>query len=475
MEGKKLSNSVLHKILNLNKHLSMNKLSPFNTQLQILFFGRNIRQSKKMQVLQPARLGEKPIDKWLASRLMLVALCLITACGMAQNITATWTLNTGAAAGTAVMSGADAAGATGPAPTFGSGVTATEYNTNATYGFAGGGWGESFAYATPAQNDNQYLEFEIIAASNYSLTVTSCTLTSYLVDASAQSGGYSDILGIFCSTSSTFASGVTTIASGNGSNGISVGANGPTSFTFSAAVSAGQPLYVIVVASADGNRNVEFGATKFVLSGTATLNCTTPSTPSFTGGVTALCVGGTTTYTASSTGTPSPTYQWSVASGATIGSSTGAVTNVTSGYTVSVSAENSCGTVTNSEAITVYTLPVVNSVTATNPACVGTVIALTANTTAGSGGAISTYTWTGTGNGLASASTSVNTNSATPTFASSQTYPTSVTYSVSVTDVKNCASASAGTTSAISITAPNVQNVAPGGVGTNGATLNSTY
>ncbi len=84
-------------------------------------------------------------------------------------------------------------------------------------------------------------------------------------------------------------------------------------------------------------------------------NCSAPTTPTFTSGLTDICVGSASTYTATSTGS----IVYSVLSGgATINSTTGAVSNVTSNYVVRATANTGCGTATTDRSVTVHTNPI---------------------------------------------------------------------------------------------------------------------
>jgi hypothetical protein len=84
-------------------------------------------------------------------------------------------------------------------------------------------------------------------------------------------------------------------------------------------------------------------------------NCSAPTTPTFTAGSTDICVGSTSTYTATSTGS----IAYSILSGgASINSTTGAVSNVTSNYVVRATANTGCGTATTDRSVTVHTNPI---------------------------------------------------------------------------------------------------------------------
>ena len=73
--------------------------------------------------------------------------------------------------------------------------------------------------------------------------------------------------------------------------------------------------------------------------------CQPPTSPSFSAGATTICVGGTSTYTASATGGTSVTYSI-LSGGASINSSTGVVSSVTSNFTVRATISNACGSST---------------------------------------------------------------------------------------------------------------------------------
>jgi len=73
--------------------------------------------------------------------------------------------------------------------------------------------------------------------------------------------------------------------------------------------------------------------------------CQPPTSPSFSAGATTICVGGTSTYTASATGGTSVTYSI-LSGGASINSSTGVVSSVVSNFTVRATISNACGSST---------------------------------------------------------------------------------------------------------------------------------
>jgi hypothetical protein len=114
-----------------------------------------------------------------------------------------------------------------------------------------------------------------------------------------------------------------------------------------------------VISNVTSNFTVRATATG-VCSGptTADLSVSVPAsvgTPSFTAGEVTLCVGATSTYTASATGSSSVTYSI-LSGGAAIVSATGVVSNVTSNFTVRATATGTCGGPTTSDrAVTVTT------------------------------------------------------------------------------------------------------------------------
>ena len=317
------------------------------------------------------------------------------------------------------------------------------------------------------------------------ITISAPAITVGSISPVSGCAGTSTTCSVPYTASGTFNSGnVFTATLSNSSGVFSLGTNtiGTTTSTTSGTISGTLTL----PATAGSGYKVEVTSSNPVQTSGNTAAFTVyayPTVSAIANGVTGVCVNATagTAFTDATGG-----GTWGITSGtgtATI-SGGGVVGGVTAGsvtVTYAVSA-NGC-TTTNTDPITVYSLPVITSITpAATTACVGTAIALTANGgAAGSGGGSLTYNWTGAGTGLVSSgltgsSTSSATNSAIPTYGSAQSYnptPPTVTYSVSVSDAK-CSSA-AVTSAAISVTAPNVQNVAPIGVSPSGATLNSTY
>lgn len=149
-----------------------------------------------------------------------------------------------------------------------------------------------------------------------------------------------------------------------------------------------------------------------------------------------ICVGESTTLSVPDvTGN---TYKWNTGSGTATLSETNSITvtpTATTHYYVTVTSGGceSFGDTT----VTVYTLPVVNSITVpTGDICPGTgPFNVTGNVTAGTGGTITTYTW----GGDATAANAISTTVAEPTAATERC---NKTYSVTlkVTDDKGCES-----------------------------------
>ena len=149
-----------------------------------------------------------------------------------------------------------------------------------------------------------------------------------------------------------------------------------------------------------------------------------------------ICVGESTTLSVPDvTGN---TYKWNTGSGTATLSETNSITvtpTATTHYYVTVTS-GGCQS-EGDTTVTVYTLPVVNSITVpTGDICPGTgPFNVTGNVTAGTGGAITTYTWDGDATAANAASTTV----AEPTAATERC---NKTYSVTlkVTDAKGCES-----------------------------------
>ncbi len=91
------------------------------------------------------------------------------------------------------------------------------------------------------------------------------------------------------------------------------------------------------------------------------------ATPVFTAGATSLCAGGTSTYTATASNSSSIVYSILNGTGASISSSTGAVSTVTGSFTVVATASGTCGSnTTANRAVTVNALPTVSITGATS-------------------------------------------------------------------------------------------------------------
>ncbi len=157
------------------------------------------------------------------------------------------------------------------------------------------------------------------------------------------------------------------------------------------------------------------GNKAFVRFNYSAASCTPPSNPSFSSGPTTLCAGATATYTASATNGTSTSYAIQ-SGGANINSSTGAVSNVASNFTVRATITNACGTVTVDRAVTVNASPSASISPATVTICSGNSATITA-----SGG--NTYSWS---NGLGTGASKTVSPSA------------NTTYTVTVTDANNC-------------------------------------
>ncbi len=111
-------------------------------------------------------------------------------------------------------------------------------------------------------------------------------------------------------------------------------------------------------------------------------NCSAPTTPTFTSGLTDICVGSTSTYIASSTGTT--TYSI-LSGGATINSTSGQVNNVVSDYIVRATSNTACGTTTADRSVTVHSIPVAPFVSSNGNLtfCEGQNVQLSSNVSSG--------------------------------------------------------------------------------------------
>jgi hypothetical protein len=123
-------------------------------------------------------------------------------------------------------------------------------------------------------------------------------------------------------------------------------------------ITAGQGSTQITVTAGNSGQNGTISVTAQNTCGTgpaANLPVSTapaPGTPVFTTGAGSLCVGGTSTYTATSANSTSVSY--SVSGGAVINPTTGVVSNVTGNFTVTATATGSCGSpATQTFAVTV--------------------------------------------------------------------------------------------------------------------------
>lgn len=172
---------------------------------------------------------------------------------------------------------------------------------------------------------------------------------------------------------------------------------------------------------------------------------TAPGAPVFNAATTTLCVGESAVYTATAAGT-SATITYSIAAGgANIDATTGAVSNVTSDFTVRATAANNCGSAQTDLAVTVNPNPASPVITADGPTtfCQGSDVVLSSSQTSGN-------VW----------STTDNTQSITVTEGGS--------YTVTYTDANGCTAISVPTvvtinTATASITAGGATAFCEGG------------
>ena len=333
-----------------------------------------------------------------------------------------------------------------------------------TYGSCGGA---ALGFPTAASRDNTaYYEYAITPAAGYNLTISS---VSWITDGSSSSTA--SCCHAWHRTEARWST--DNFSSVNNSIGLNAFTS-PTSCTnnnpFSSlniSVSNGTTLKVRIYGYEMLTSSTYFLNRAVTISGTSALACTAPASVTFSAGATSLCVGGTSTYTASAaSGTTPITMSYSVASGASINSSTGVVSSVTGNFTVVATATNACGNISGNRSVTVNSLPSVTVSANPSTVCINTSTTLTAVPSGGSG-SYSSYAWSSAsgGNGLA-ASTAV-TATATPTTTGSKTY------SVVVTDSNNCSS-SAGST-AVSAVGTSVTTTTPAtNISSTGATLGGT-
>jgi hypothetical protein len=231
----------------------------------------------------------------------------------------------------------------------------------------------------------------------------------------------------------------------------------------------------------------------FVVQATATGTCGNPTTatlsvtivnsvgtPSFTAGASTLCIGGTSTYTATATGASTIAYSI-LTGGATINPNTGLVSNVTANFTVRATATGACGNPTTADFVVTVT-PNVGTPAFTAGAstlCIGGVSTYTATATGASTIAYSILTGGATINpttGLVSNVTGNFTVRATATGACGN--PTTTDFVVTVTPNVGTPSFTAGAStlciggvSTYTATATNSTSIAYG-ILSGGATIN---
>ncbi len=195
-------------------------------------------------------------------------------------------------------------------------------------------------------------------------------------------------------------------------NDISQGAPSPTNQYITSSLADGDAVKVIVT---DVN---SCSATSAPIVTAVTPNV---GVPTFTSGAANLCVGSTSTYQATASNSADVVYSI-ISGGASINSTTGVVSAVTSDFTVRVTATgiNGCGVETADMAVAVHALPTV-SLGPDQTICAGTTATLDAGTFA-------SYLWSD--------------NSTSQTL----TTGTAGSYSVTVTDVNGCSATSAPVT-----------------------------
>jgi hypothetical protein len=155
------------------------------------------------------------------------------------------------------------------------------------------------------------------------------------------------------------------------SAGLSDQANTPFSFLSGGGTLTGINISANVAAGSYSGVMTLTNAGGFTSTLPITLNILLAPTVSFTGGANSLCVGGTSTYTTSSSNASVVTYSI-LSGGATINSTTGAVNNVTSNFTVRATATGSCGITTADFVVTVTnTLGTPNFTAGASTLCVG--------------------------------------------------------------------------------------------------------
>ena len=121
-------------------------------------------------------------------------------------------------------------------------------------------------------------------------------------------------------------------------------------------------------------------------------------TPTFTAGATTLCVGGTSTYTATATNSTSITYSILGGTGASIDPATGIVSAVTGNFTVIATAAGCNGPTTSNRMVTVKPVPAIPTLSGSTEICEGlgtTLLASSMYYPAGYPQFPITYQWTG--------------------------------------------------------------------------------
>ena len=434
-----------------------------------------------MNTLSPpsAKLRSFSIE-FIVTGLMFLGLLLINLSANAQAASATWTLTS---SNTAAIVGA----VTAPAPSMGS-SNYFNFSLDPTYGFGGQGW--STSSSAPAATASEYIQFQISPTAGNNLTITTCTLISY-----NNEGVPPDKLIIYASTSSTFASGVSTVA--NPTNVTSYSAVTTTATGLSLVANSGQTLYIRVMFYYAGCACQNFGARKMTLSGTTAVACTAPSISASSLSAQTVCqAAASTALTVTPAGSSPYTYQWfsnptaSNVSGTNLGSANGAQTAsftppttssattfyycVVTGQCAPVATSAASGAITvqsNTNNVGAIGLSSVSQCVGGSPITVSNTTSATTGSPASTGPNYNFY-YNLNGTGWVSFQ---NTTTATATL------PAIVTNTIGTNQVVRnsywgCASEAnnANTLLTITIKGPAVTNSPATGVGTNGATLNGT-
>ncbi len=174
----------------------------------------------------------------------------------------------------------------------------------------------------------------------------------------------------------TFTAGATTLCVGGTSTYTAMATNS-TSITYSILGGTGASIDPTTgaVSSVTGNFTVVATA-----AGTCGSNTTanrivtvTPNvgTPNFSAGATTLCVGGTSTYTATATNSTSITYSILGGTGASIDPATGIVSAVTGNFTVIATAAGCNGPTTSNRMVTVKPVPAIPTLSGSTEICEG--------------------------------------------------------------------------------------------------------